>query len=154
MSIPPINEQHRIIEQIQKILPLIEKYSANQIVQDKLNTEINDKLKTSILQEAIQGRLVPQNPKDGPASVLLQHIHDEKLRLVKEGKLKRKDMVDSVIFRGDDNKYFEKKGKDVVCIDEEIPFEIPSTWEWTRLSYIAIYTLEIVFQKQRRKQNT
>ena len=155
VPIPPINEQHRIIEQIQKILPLIEKYSVNQIAQDKLNTEINDKLKKSILQEAIQGRLVPQIVKEGTAQELLEQIRTEKKRLVKEGKLKKKDVVDSVIFRGDDIKYFEKKGKDVVCIDEEIPFEIPSTWEWTRLSYIAdIYTGNSISETEKKAKYT
>ena len=94
-------------------------------------------MKKSILQEAIQGKLVPQNDSDEPASILLQRIKEEKLKLVKEGKLKRKDVIDSSIFRGDDNKYFEKKGKDTVCIDEEIPFEIPATWEWVRLSDVV-----------------
>jgi len=139
IPIPPISEQYRIVQKIIDVMPLTEKYEISKSNLNFLNLTINDQLRKSILQEAIQGRLVPQNMEDAPASELLRRIHDEKLRLVKEGKLKRKDIVDSVIFRGDDNKYFEKKGKEVVCIDGEIPFEIPSTWEWTRLDTICEY---------------
>ena len=89
-------------------------------------------LKNSILQWAIQGRLVPQAPTDEPASVLLQRIQAEKARLVKEGKLKKSALSDSTIFLGEDNKYYEKVGKTITCIDEDIPFEIPQTWEWVR----------------------
>lgn len=110
-----------------------------QLLLDKiaLDNSLMTSLPKSILQEAIQGKLVPQDPSDEPASILLQRIRDEKQRLVKEGKLKKKDVIDSTIFRGDDNKYFEKKGKNIVCIDEEIPFEIPNTWEWVRLSDVV-----------------
>lgn len=104
---------------------------------DSLNANINNSLKKSILQEAIQGKLVPQCETEESASILLQRIREEKQRLVKEGKLKKKDIVESAIFRGDDNKYFEKKGKEMVCIDEEIPFEIPNTWSWVRLSDVV-----------------
>ena len=87
----------------------------------------------SILQEAIQGKLVPQIAKEGTAQELLGQIKAEKQKLVKEGKLKKSALNDSVIFRGDDNKYCEKIGKSVQCIDEEIPFEIPESWVWVRL---------------------
>lgn len=92
-------------------------------------------LKNSILQWAIQGKLVPQNPNDEPASVLLERIRAEKARLVKEKKIK-KGKNESVIFRGEDNSYYEKKlaTGEVKCIDEEIPFEIPQGWEWCRVS--------------------
>ena len=96
-------------------------------------------LKNSILQWAIQGRLVPQDPTDEPASVLLQRILAEKAKLVKEGKLKKSALSDSHIFRGEDNKYYEKVGKTVTCIDEDIPFAIPETWEWVRLGDISDY---------------
>ena len=94
-------------------------------------------LKNSILQWAIQGKLVPQDPNDEPASVLLERIRDEKARLVKEKKIK-KDKNESIIFRGDDNSYYEKilTTGEVKCIDEEIPFEIPESWEWVRFSTI------------------
>jgi type I restriction enzyme S subunit len=94
------------------------------------------RIRKTFLQEAIQGKLVPQDPNDEPASILLGRIKEEKLRLVKEGKLKNKDIVDSVIYKGDDNKYYEKKGKEIKCVDEEIPFDIPQSWEWSRLGYI------------------
>ena len=107
--------------------------------QAELSSGFARRFQKSILQEAIQGRLVPQDPNNEPASVLLERIRIEKAKLAKEGKLKKKDIVDSVIYRDDDNKYFEKKGKDIVCIDEEIPFEIPNTWVWTRLDDICEY---------------
>ena len=133
MPIPPLAEQYRIVEKIQYLLPLVEKYSDGQILQDKLNSEIKDKLRKSILQEAIQGKLVPQIAEEGTAEELLEQIKTEKQKLVKEGKLKKTALNDSVIFRGDDNKYWEKNGISVACIDDEIPFEISSTWIWCRL---------------------
>ena len=139
MPIPPLNEQYRIVEQIQRILPLIERYSASQNAQDRLNAEINEKLKKSILQEAIQGKLVPQITEEGIAQELLEQIKQEKQKLVKEGKLKKSALNDSIIFKGDDNKYWEKVGKEVRCIDDEIPFEIPTTWAWVRLNDICSY---------------
>ena len=139
IPIPPFGEQQRIDDKLQVIIPIANKYGESQEKLDALNNSLPHSFRKSILQEAIQGRIVPQNDSDEPASVLLQHIKEEKLRLVKEGKLKKKDVVDSVIYKGDDNKYFEKKGKDVVCIDEEIPFEIPETWEWVRLDNICKY---------------
>ena len=105
--------------------------------QAELSSGFARRLQKSILQEAIQGKLVQQDPADEPASVLLERIQQEKQRLLKEGKLKKKDIVDSVIFKGDDNRYYEKKGKDTVCIDEEISFEIPDSWAWSRLSGVA-----------------
>ena len=94
-------------------------------------------LKNSILQWAIQGHLVPQDPTDEPASQLLRRIQAEKAKLVKEGKLKKAALNDSRIFRGEDNKYYEKVGKTITCIDEDIPFEIPQTWEWVRLGNVG-----------------
>ena len=137
MPIPPLTEQYRIVEKIQYLLPLVEKYSDSQILQDKLNAEIKDKLRKSILQEAIQGELVQQIAEEGSAQELLEQIKEEKRKLVKEGKLKKSALNDSVIFRGDDNKYWEKSGDNIVCIDEEIPFGIPSSWSWCRLGNIA-----------------
>ena len=137
MPIPPLTEQYRIVEKIQYLLPLVEKYSDSQILQDKLNLEIKDKLRKSILQEAIHGKLVPQIAEEGTAQELLEQIKAEKQKLVKEGKLKKSALNDSVIFRGDDNKYWEKSGDNSVCIDEEIPFGIPASWSWCRLRNIA-----------------
>ena len=139
MPIPPLAEQYRIVEKIQYLLPLVEKYSNSQILQNKLNSEIKDKLRKSILQEAIQGKLVPQIAEEGTAQDLLEQIKTEKQKLVKEGKLKKSALNDSVIFRGDDNKYWEKSEDGAVCIDEEIPFEIPSNWAWVRLDDICSF---------------
>ena len=133
VPLPPLNEQKRIVQKIQEVLPIVRIYGKSQEALDKLNDDIFDKLKKSVLQEAIQGKLVPQDPNDEPASVLLERVKEEKAKLFKEGKLKKKDLVDSVIFKGEDNKYFEKIGKETICIDEEIPFDIPNTWAWTRL---------------------
>lgn len=139
MPIPPLTEQYRIVEKIQYLLPLVEKYSDSQILQDKLNAEIKDKLRKSILQEAIQGKLVPQIAEEGSAQELLERIKEEKQKLVKEGKLRKSALNDSAIFRGDDNKYWEKSEDGAVCIDEEIPFEIPSNWAWVRLDDICSF---------------
>ena len=99
----------------------------------RINKEILDKFKKSILQEAIQGKLVPQLTEEGTAQDLLEQIKIEKQNLAKGGKLKKSALATSIIFRGDDNKYCEKIGKSVQCIDEEIPFEIPESWVWVRL---------------------
>ncbi|MBR6042305.1 MAG: restriction endonuclease subunit S, partial [Paludibacteraceae bacterium] len=137
MPIPPIEEQNRIVDQYKKLKPTIKKYGFAQQELDFLNAEIKEKLKKSILQEAIQGNLVPQDFNDEPASVLLQRIKEEKLRLVKEGKLKKKDVVESVIYKGDDNRYYEKISDEVVDITEEIPFDVPEGWSWCRLKSIC-----------------
>ena len=137
MPIPPLTEQYRIVEKIQYLLPLVEKYSDSQILQDKLNAEIKDKLRKSILQEAIQGKLVPQIAEEGSAQELLERIKEEKRKLVKEGKLRKSALNDSAIFRGDDNKYYEQIGKKCLDITEQIPFEIPSNWEWCRVRNVS-----------------
>ena len=136
MPIPPLNEQYRMVEQIQRILPLIERYSANQNAQDRLNAEINEKLKKSILQEAIQGKLVPQFVEEGTAQELLEQIKQEKQKLVKESKQKKSALTDSVIFKGDDNKYYEQIDGKVVDMTDEMPFEIPDTWAWARIGIL------------------
>ncbi len=136
LPIPPQLEQQRIVARIEELMPIADKYEKSQEALDKLNAEIFDRLKKSVLQEAIQGRLVPQDPNDESASVLLERIKAEKAKLFTEGKLKKKDLVDSVIFKGEDNKYYEKIGSKVTCIDDEIPFEIPDSWAWIRLGNI------------------
>ena len=137
LPFPPLSEQRRIVAKLAELLPQIEKYNNVQNKLDELNTTIKDSLKKSILQEAIQGKLVPQLAEEGIAQELLEQIKAEKQKLVKEGKLKKSALSDSVIFRGDDNKYWEKSGDSIVCIDEEIPFGIPSSWSWCRLGNIA-----------------
>lgn len=125
---------------INLVLPYIDKYEKSQEALDKLNAEIFDKLKKSVLQEAIQGKLVPQDSNDEPVSVLLERIKEEKAKLFKEGKLKKKDLVNSVIFKGEDNKYFEKIGTIEKDITDEIPFEIPNSWCWIRLNNLCNIT--------------
>ena len=132
LPFPSLNEQQRIVSKIEDLIPIVDKYEKSEEALNKLNAEIFDKLKKSVLQEAIQGKLVSQDPNDEPASVLLERIKEEKAKLFKEGKLKKKDLVGSVIFKGEDNKYYEKIGSEVTCIDDEIPFEIPSSWCWVR----------------------
>ena len=141
MLIPlaPLKEEIRIVDKINTIMPLVHQYETTFLKQKKLNSELNDRLKSAILQEAIQGKLVPQINEEGTAQELLEQIKTEKQKLVKEGKLKKSTLNDSVIFRGDDNKYCEKIGKSVQCIDEEIPFEIPENWVWVRLDDICSY---------------
>ena len=141
VPLPPLNEQKRIVQKIQEVLPIVRTYGKSQEALDKLNAEIYDKLKKSVLQEAIQGKLVPQSPNDEPASVLLERIRAEKAKLFKEGKLKKKDLVDSVIFKGDDNKYYETIDGVTEYIDEEIPYDLPSNWAWTRLGNVAKMTI-------------
>ena len=137
--LPPLNEQRSIAEKIKKSIVAVEQYGKVQDKLEDLNNNLNTLLKKSVLQEAIQGKLVPQDPNDEPTSVLLQHIKEEKQRLVKEGKLKKKDVVDSVIYKGDDNKYYEQIGKEVFDITEDIPFMIPSSWVWCRMGAIGIW---------------
>ena len=132
VPIPPRNEQTRIISKVTSLLPVIEKYGTQQEKLDKLNRTINEQIKKSVLQEAIQGKLVPQIASEGTAQELLEQIKEEKLKLVKEGKLKKSALNDSVIFRGDDNKYYEKIGKKYVDITEQIPFDLPDSWSWAR----------------------
>ena len=137
--LPPYNEQCRIIEIVKKTLLLADKYGKSQLELNKLNEEVSQKLKQSILQEAIQGKLVEQLDYEEPAYTLLERIRQEKQLLVKQGKLKAKDISDSVIVKGDDNKYYEKCEKSTNCIDSEIPFDIPDNWNWCRLGDL-IYT--------------
>ena len=139
VPIPPYNEQKRIIEKYMSICRLIEKYDKVNIELNSLNTAVYAQIKHSILQEAIQGRLVPQDSTDEPALVLLDHIREEKQKLMKEGKLKKKDVVDSVIFKGEDNKYYEKIDGKVLDINDEIPFDIPESWTWVRLQQVCTY---------------
>ena len=122
-------------------MPKVEEYGKAQEKLDALNAKLPGDLKNSILQEAIEGRLVPQDPKDEPAAVLIQRIREEKARLVKEKKIK-KDKNESIIYRNADGHWmerFEDKKRPEVCIDEEVPFEIPEGWEWCRLQTLCIF---------------
>ena len=130
--LPPINEQKRIVANITELTHFLGIYSNKQEELNKLNSNMYQRLKKAILQEAIQGKLVPQIAEEGTAQDLLKQIKEEKLKLVKESKLKKSALNDSVIFRGDDNKYYEKIGKKCMDITEEIPFDLPDSWSWAR----------------------
>lgn len=138
LPFPPLSEQRRIVAKLAELLPQIEKYNNVQNKVDELNTTIKDCLKKSILQEAIQGKLIPQLAEEGRAQELLEQIKAEKRKLVKEGKLKKSALSDSVIFRGDDNKYYEQIGSEVTKI--ELPFDFPSTWSIARLNAVCQLT--------------
>ena len=133
--LPPLNEQRRIAEKIKKSIVAVEQYGKVQDKLEDLNNNLNTLLKKSVLQEAIQGKLVPQDPNDEPASVLLQRIKEEKKRLVKEGRMKKKDIVDSIIYKGDDNKYYEQV--DGTAIQIESDYDFPNTWAVVKLSHIC-----------------
>ena len=137
VPIPPVEEQKRIVEKVESMLPVVTRYEKLQRNLDHLNSTLPSLIKKSILQEAIQGKLVPQAPNDEPASILLQRIKEEKQRLVKEGKLKKKDIVDSIIYKGDDNKYYEQIGRDTIDISNEILFDLPCSWQWVRFGQIV-----------------
>ena len=135
--LPPLHEQQRIVTKLKMLEPFFEKYTQVEKRLKNLNVQFPDLLKKSILQEAVQGKLVPQDPADEPASILLERIRAEKQKLVAEGKIK-KDKHESVIFRRD-NSHYEKRGAEEICIDEEIPFDLPENWQWVRFSNIAIF---------------
>ena len=155
LPIPPTNEQNRISAKLQTLLLIIEKYNEQQDVLDELNGSLKLRLQKSILQEAIQGLLVRQDSSDETASVLLDRIRSEKYKLLREGKLKKKDVVESVIFKDEDNKYYEKVGGKVLDISDEIPFDIPESWQWARLASIAnLYTGNSISENEKRAKYT
>ena len=138
LPLPPLSEQKRIVEKLNEVSSLTDNYAEAYVRVAELNQKFPELLKKSVLQEAVQGKLVPQDPNDEPASVLLGRIRAEKQALVKAGKIK-KDKNESVIFRRD-NSHYEKRGSEEVCIDEELPFEIPRNWEWCYLGDVAFVT--------------
>lgn len=135
LPLPPLNEQQRIVNKVNEVMPVVAKYDTTYSKVKELNETFPEALKRSILQWAVQGKLVPQDPADEPAEALLERIREEKQQLIKEGKIK-KDKHESVIFRRD-NSHYEKCGSEILCIDEEIPFDLPASWQWERL--INIY---------------
>ena len=147
--LPPYEEQIRIVEQYNTLTPFIDNYGVFENKLDILNVSFPELLKKSILQEAVQGKLVPQDPNDEPASVLLERIRAEKQALVKAGKIK-KDKHESVIFRRD-NSHYEKLNGIERCIDDEIPFEIPNNWEWITLKMVAISSLGKTLDKAKNQ---
>ena len=136
--VPPVSEQKRIVQKVSELSPCLEQYAAADTKLLSLNAAFPEALKKSILQEAVQGKLVPQDPSDEPAEALLERIRAEKQRLIKEGKIK-KDKHESIIFRRY-NSHYEKRGSEDVCIDEEVPFEIPENWAWARLSSFGVFS--------------
>ena len=136
--IPPLDEQRRILAKLSEVLPVVKNYGVVYDETTAMQEAFPESLKKSILQEAVQGKLVPQDPSDEPAEALLERIRAEKQRLIKEGKIK-KDKHESVIFRRD-NSHYEKRGSEDVCIDEEVPFEIPENWAWARLSSFGVFS--------------
>ena len=137
LPVPPLAEQEKIVARIQNLELVIKDYAQKATMLQALEGTFPEALKKSILQEAVQGKLVPQDPSDEPAEALLERIRAEKRRLIKEGKIK-KDKHESVIFRRD-NSHYEKRGSEEVCIDDEIPFEVPPSWALIRLDNIGIY---------------
>ena len=135
VPVPPLAEQQRIADLIERLVPYVNEYGKAESAVDRLNCHFPEVLKKSILQEAVQGKLVPQDPSDEPAEALLERIRAEKQRLIKEGKIK-KDKHESVIFRRD-NSHYEKLDGVERCIDDELPFEIPENWRWCRLKSIV-----------------
>ena len=149
LPLPPKNEQEHLIKKLSLLGKCIGSYNVIQQLIDRLNVDIYDKLKKSILQEAIQGKLVPQTAEEGTAKELLEQIKAEKQKLVKEGKLKKSALNDSIIFRGDDNRYYEKIGKKCMDITEELTFDLPNNWTWCRLgNLISITSGENLTSKQ------
>ena len=133
IPLPPYSEQKRMSQRLNEVM-----YTVDNIEIEKADiSELASKAKAKILDLAIRGQLVPQNPDNEPASVLLERIRAEKEELIKQGKIKR-DKKESIIFKGEDNSYYEKIGSEVHCIDAEIPFEIPETWEWLRLQNCCV----------------
>lgn len=137
VPLPPLSEQFRIDTKAKELMPYIDEYGKAQDKLNKLNEELSYIIRKSILQEAIQGKLVPQIAEEGTAQELLEQIKTEKQKLVKEGKLKKSALNDSVIYCGDDNKYYEQIGKKCLDITEQIPFEIPSNWKWCRVRNVS-----------------
>ena len=153
LAIPPVKEQHRILEKMSMVDAFVDKYASLQTKLDSLDNSVYELLRKSILQEAIQGKLVPQIAEEGTAKELLKQIKEEKLKLVKEGKLKKSALNDSVIFRGDDNKYYELIDDSPVCIDEFLPFQIPETWVWCKVKDLLEIQTGASFKKEQTNAN-
>ena len=153
VPLPPLSEQFRIDTKTKELMPYIDGYGKAQNKLNKLNEELSNTIRKSILQEAIQGKLVPQIAEEGTAQELLEQIKAEKQNLVKEGKLKKFALNDSVIFRGDDNKYYELIDDSPVCIDEFLPFQIPETWVWCKVKDLLEIQTGASFKKEQANAN-
>ena len=153
VPIPPLSEQNRLVERYNILLSLIGKYELEANKLNCLNQKVYDKLKKSVLQEAIRGKLVPQLAEEGSAQDLLEQIKLEKQKLVKEGKLKKSALTTSTIFRGDDNKYYELIDNSPVYIDEFLPFQIPETWIWCKVKDLLEIQTGASFKKEQANAN-
>ena len=147
LPVPPYNEQKRIIETMLYLSPMVERFGEQYEKLELLNKQIAVQLKKSILQQAIQGHLVSQNPNDGCADDLLSQIDQEKHNLLKAGRLKKQDLSFSKIFKGDDNKYYENVSGKSLDINDDIPFEIPDSWTWVRLGSIVSNEAGLAYSK-------
>ena len=145
LALPPESEQQRIVGKLAQLMPLVEEYGKLEDAREALDAALPDRLRKSVLQMAVQGKLVPQDPSDKPAGVLLEHIREQRRKLIAEKKIKAPKGGESVIFRGSDGRRYEKrvdaKGRESepVCIEDEIPFDVPDGWEWARLETVATY---------------
>lgn len=148
LPLPPQNEQEHLTKKLSLLDKCIGSYNVIQQLIDRLNADIYDKLKKSILQEAIQGKLVPQIAKEGTAQELLGEIQTEKQKMVKDGKLKKSALATSTIFKGDDNKYYEQIDDEPVCIDNFLPFQIPETWTWCKVKDLLEIQTGASFKKE------
>ena len=143
LPVPPLAEQRRIVERVNQLMPLVEEYGGLEDAREELDAALPGRLRKSVLQMAVQGKLVPQDSADEPASVLLEHIRVQRRELVAEKKMKAPKGGESIIFRGSDGRRYEKrvdaKGResDPTCIEDEVPFEIPDSWEWARLGSLC-----------------
>ena len=153
LAIPPVKEQHRILEKMSMVDAFVDKYASLQTKLDSLDNSVYELLRKSILQEAIQGKLVPQIAEEGTAQELLEQIKAEKQKLVKEGKLKKSALTTSTIFRGDDNKYYELIDNSPVYIDEFLPFQIPETWTWCKVKDLLEIQTGASFKKEQANAN-
>ena len=153
LPLPPLAEQHRIVEHVSELMPLVEEYGKLEDAREALDAALPGRLRKSVLQMAVQGKLVPQDPADEPASVLLERIREQRRKMIAEKKMKAPKGGESVIFRGSDGRRYEKridaKGRESepVCIEDEIPFEMPESWEWVRLSTVLQLSSGLGYKK-------
>ncbi|MEI3351479.1 MAG: restriction endonuclease subunit S [Collinsella sp.] len=144
LPIPPLAEQRRIVERVNELMPLVEEYGELEDAREELDAALPGRLRKSVLQLAVQGGLVPQDPADEPAGVLLERIRGQRRQLVAEGEMKAPKGGESIIFAGSDGRRYEKRvdargrESEPVCIEDEIPFEIPESWEWRRLGSLVL----------------
>ena len=152
--LPPLSEQERIINKIRELEPLIEKYKLAEEKLYELNSNIKDQLKKSILQYAIEGKLVPQDPNDEPASALLERIREEKNKLITEGKIK-KDKNESIIYRRD-NSYYEKFDNTETCLNDKLPYDLPAGWDWCNVGSLFTNSTGLSYKKDQlsKKSNS